>query len=294
MITMKKLYIILAAAALIAAAASCNKTVVTENEPAPQVKVDITVGNLEPGTKAIKTGWANGDVINVYLEDAAGFNPDFTLTFDGTKWNASAISSAVAARLSTSGGAIRGFWEATNSCMSSSDWVKSAYYIDFPNYSNKLTTGLAGHLVADFCVVYSFDGSTLTATIDSWRFRTNLQIVVTGISLGSYTLYSDDIENMNSIALQAGDSPYTIEAGYYGTGETNGRIFGIPNADGVAFVGAMAGSKYSGSSMTLYLIDNTTSKTYSFTKVLDSDLYNPDNRVNAIKIPFSKFSEVTP
>ena len=76
---MKKIYMILAAAVLAAAAASCQKNEIAapEVEQTPQsVKVNITVSSLTPDTKAIKTGWENGDKLNVYLEDAADFTPD--------------------------------------------------------------------------------------------------------------------------------------------------------------------------------------------------------------------------
>ena len=67
---MKKVYIILAAVAWFAAA-SCTQTEINVPETEVQnVTVNIAVSDLQPGTKAIKTGWSNGDIIHVYLDDA--------------------------------------------------------------------------------------------------------------------------------------------------------------------------------------------------------------------------------
>ena len=69
---MKKTYMLLAAAAILAAAVSCNKEqeILIEDPANPtNIQVNITVGDMMPGTKAIKTGWANGDILHVYLDD---------------------------------------------------------------------------------------------------------------------------------------------------------------------------------------------------------------------------------
>ena len=293
-VIMKKIYTILAAVAALFAAASCNKieTNEPESESTGEVKVNITVGSLTPDTKAVKKNWENGDIIHVYLDDATTYTPDFDLTFDGTNWTASSISDAVAARLVAKGSYLHGFWESSNSCMSDASWGPSTTYFRFPNRDNRATTGVTDYIIADFSnISYAYTGGTLTASIDSWRFRSNLQIVVSGISYEAnrYTLYADCMNSLNMLNTQSGSSPYECYVDYYGRGSTDGRIAGISNADGVAFVGGLVSNYSAGDKLTFYLIDNTTGVKYEFTKTLTAALSTPTSKVTAIKIPFAKF-----
>ena len=246
---MKKIYMILAAAALVAAAAACqkNETTAPETEPATQgVTLNITVASLTPDTKAIKTGWEDVDVLHVYLEDATTYESDFDLQFDplANNWYFSkAPSAAVVTRLEAGGGTgyLHGFWEDSNVCMTGGSWDKAGNSIKFPGYDNSATTGIYGHLVADFSnIAYTYSAGVLTANINAWRFRTDLQIVVSGLSFtpGRYTLYSDQIENLSMMMVNIG-TPVETNVGYMGTG-SDYRIAGIKNDDGVAFVGAIA------------------------------------------------------
>lgn len=291
---MKKIYTLLFAAAALVAAASCTKTEIVspESETAPaKVSININVASLGPESKALKSGWEAGDKIHVYLEDANTYVPDFDLTFDGTQWTASELSSAVIDRLAANG-TLRGFWESSNNCMGSASWEKYGYYIDFPGSDNKSSTGQIQYIVADFSAVsYTFNGSTLTANINAWRFRANIQIVVTGISFspGRYTLYSEWIDSFSGISVCSG-APYSCYVSYNSTGSDGGRIGGIANDDGVAFVGGMSYGLSMGDSVTIYLVDNSTSTTYSFTKTATAVVGNDGTKITGIKIPFSKFT----
>lgn len=293
---MKKIYMILAAAALVGAAAACqkNETNAPETEPADQsITVNITVSNLTPDTKAIKTGWEIGDILNVYLDDTGddpdSYVPDFTLTYDGTQWVSSDISS-LASRLKATGGYLRGFWEGSNSCMSDPKWDNVSTVVCFPDYDKTTTTGVENYLVADFSnIEYTYDGSKLTANINLWRFRTNFQLVVTGLvyEAGRYTFYSEDIENSNLVEIKSGISPYECFAAYNAFGASEGRIAGIPNADGVAFVGGILST--SSTDYTFHIIDNTTGVDYTFSKTAALN-HSSFTKVVAIKIPFNKFA----
>ena len=289
---MKKFFAFFAAAAaLLAVASSCNKN---DDLSTDGVKVNIRVGDLAPGSKAVKNGWELADVIHVYLDDADTYTPDFDLTYDGTKWTASSISAAVEARLKTSGGYLRGFWEGSNYCMTGSTWNRYSSYLEFPASDKQSTTGIIQYLVADFSsIAYTFDGSTLTASINSWRFRTDFQVVVTGLSFspGNYTLYSDDVDNCNLIDVHSGSAPYECWVSYNSSGSADGRIGAIANDDGIAFVGGLKANFSAGKTITLYLIDQSTSTTYTYSKVLTSSLPS-DGTLHAVKIPFSSFSAI--
>ena len=291
---MKKIYMILAVAALVGAAAACQKNEVTapEAQPAAQnVTVNITVSSLTPETRAIKTGWENGDVLHVYLDDATSYEPDFDLTFDGSKWMSSGLSAGVIARLKATGGYLHGFWEDTNVCMSNASWDKYSGYIEFPGHDDAATTGVYGHLVADFSSIpYTYDSvkGIVSANIKSWRFRTDLQVVITGITFtpGKYTLYSDRIHNLNMITVNDG-TPGETYTGYTGSGKAYGNIAGIKNDDGVAFIGAI--STTSSTDYVINLKDNETGVVYTFEKKSMALSSDSNTKVVAIKIPISKF-----
>ena len=97
---MKKIFVVAALAASVFTMFSCEKAnqLADENQ---SIEINVTVGNLD--TKALKTGWVNGDIINVYLDNVTAYTPDFTLTYDGTKWVASELSSDAISRLQPSG-----------------------------------------------------------------------------------------------------------------------------------------------------------------------------------------------
>ena len=144
---MKKTLTLLGMAAALWAATSCSKSEMDIQEPeipsaTESVKVNISVSSLTPDTKAVKTGWESGDIFNVYLDDATNCVPDFTLTYDGSSWNASTLDDTVVARLKTSGGTLRGFWEGSNSCMSDEAWQGNYTSITFPNFPNFNSTGV--------------------------------------------------------------------------------------------------------------------------------------------------------
>lgn len=84
--------------------AACTKTAVLEPAPAPaetpvtgtgsgeELKLNLTVtladafGDVKPGTKALKTGWAVGDVIYVFFR--TDVHKYLELKYNGAKWTA--------------------------------------------------------------------------------------------------------------------------------------------------------------------------------------------------------------
>ena len=295
---MKKTLTLLWMAAAFLAAASCSKSEMDIQEPevpsaTESVKVNISVSGLTPDTKAVKKGWEKGDILNVYLDDNKNIiTPDFTLTYDGSSWKASALDASVAARLKTSGGTLYGFWEDSNSCMSNDAWEKlsSARTIYFPGLSEEYTTGVEVHLVASFREIsYTYSNGVLTASINKWKFEQELQIVVSGLtySPGRYTMYSKGLMVQGMIYVRDNYGFPNIRIDNRGNGEDGCRIAGIKNQDGVAFYARSYVNNY-WEYINLYLIDNQEGKTYVFDK--EGRVFIANSALYSVKIPFSKFN----
>ena len=284
---MKKIFVVAALAASVFTMFSCEKA----NQPADEnqsIKINVTVGNLD--TKALKTGWVNGDIINVYLDNVTAYTPDFTLTYDGTKWVASELSSDAISRLQPSG-KLKGFWEASNSAVSTwNRWESGGtFHLDYPNKSKASVTGVQTQVTAHFYYIpYTYSAGTLTADINEWCFTPNFQLVVTGLPAGSYSLYTGT--NMLKACDYIKISSNLAEVGMFGDASASHRIGGIPNADGVAFVGRVARPNVK-LDYVFYLTDHGTNKTYSYTKNVSLPT-NSDNVLLGAKVPFSKFNEI--
>ena len=303
---MKKTLTLLWMASALWAAASCSKREMDIQEPetpsvesVESVKVNISVSGLTPDTKAIKKGWESGDIINVYLDNYCGANsdliPDFTLTYDGSSWKASDLKAEATARLKASG-TLKGFWEASNSCFGSGDRWRIIYFnrgetnrgtqIEWPDSDKRATTGVTSYLLA-LCndVAYTYSENTLSASITDWKFATTMQVVVTGLPEGNYSLRGN---NWYSIASKSNIyvRPNEISCG---DNSSQGWISGISNTDGIAFVGELYGDNQK-VQRSFILKNNTTGQEYSYTSGEVKLTSNNKTKVVGVKIPFSKFT----
>ena len=117
--------IILAGFALMAAFSSCNKSEMPEAATTDGIKLNITVADLSPETKAVKKGWENGDRLNLYFEgwnesatsDNYQKEPDMILKYDGSKWQTESQVASLSSRLKESGGQFTALWESSNDLM---------------------------------------------------------------------------------------------------------------------------------------------------------------------------------
>lgn len=280
---MKKICIIMAGLAVLLGSASCNK-VDDKEVKTPDVKIEINVAELGTTTKAVKSGWENGDVINVYLSDATSYVPDFTLTYDGSTWVASELTDEVVARLETTG-TIKGFWEASNiAATTGGDWDRYNNYIVF-NHEYEESAGVKDYLTAYFSAYYLYEDGKLSAEISDWKFPNGLmQIVVTGLEHDEFCMIQSNIQVFNLYDITDDEifpSRYAVT-----------RIAGVDNEDGLAFVGCLNSSVYKNANFTISLFDlRDGNKEYVFAKTLQSDLYDYQSAsIYAIKIPFSKFA----
>lgn len=313
---MKKTSILLAAAAILAAAVSCNKEQNVIEEPAAptNIQVNITVSDMMPATKAIKSGWTSGDKINIWFDGAQTVTPHLIITYDGSKWVPGTINPTAEAALKTDDtGTFRYLFEATNNLAA----YDKPFTWQFAFPSGKINSQdyyspvmAVGSPRGD--VKYDYDGTTLTLNLSGWMYITNTQIVVTGLSgnpedwclkmkTGTYSWYSiQDLRNLGS--------EDHISFGYSDSHASRGTA----NADGVAFYfrsitneiyNVSSVSSYADHTFTLY---NAT-ESYQFVKTatpITSAYYTAhsgagaadviDHTFTAIKIPFSKFSTIYP
>ena len=287
---MKKINIVFAAFALIAVMAACDKE---ETLGLEKVRINISVSDFDPSTRALKSGWENGDIINVYLDDVVSHTPDFTLTYGESGWTSSELTSYAVSRLKESG-KLKGFWESSNSAVTGTGWKKwmsgtNYAFFDYPFLDKASTNGVQTFVTAQFGYLpYKYEQGTLSAEINKWNITTNFQLVVTGLPAGSYSLYTgpNTLKVCTRISISSGQGDVSM----YDSSDSY-RIAGIPNADGVAFVGKVARDNVT-LDYDFYLVDNATGTKYSFTKNTSLATYSGDVLVGA-KVPFSSFTEVT-
>lgn len=177
---MKKIILLAAAAFSALFFLSCQK----ESAPvdASALKFNFTVSDPPGGTRAIKQGWENGDVINIWFDTNISKEPDMYLVYQDGSWFTSEVKAEIAQNLKEEGN-LKFFWEGSNSWDTwvlayptiSDHWFKPAEGNGHPLLLNQ-----SGSHSKD---AYHFDKSTntITATLH-WSYRTNIQVVVEGIT----------------------------------------------------------------------------------------------------------------
>ena len=299
--------IILASLALMAAFSSCNKSEMPEAATTDGIKLDITVADLSTETKAVKSGWVNGDRLNLYFEgwneiaykDNYQNEPDMILKYDGSKWQIESQVASLSSRLKESGGKFTALWESSNDLMnfSSYEWASPTVYYHFPTTKNTHTSDQyvmhANMVVFSESIDYSFKGSTLTAAISTWTFDTKLKILVK----------TDDTavkDNANNLVLQVkiGDDLYARPKGDVIVDATDLSILGassnvigmqgaVAESDGLAFYYECCQATES-DNIVFTLIDTSNGNKKQYT-VTGKDL-TTDYSFKAIFIDYSNFT----
>lgn len=303
--------IILAGFALMAAFSSCNKSEMPEAATTDGIKLNITVADLSPETKAVKSGWENGDRLNLYFEgwnESATPNnyqkePDMILKYDGTKWQVESQVASLSSRLKSTGGKFTALWESGNDLMGYSlKWYDHAVWYQHSYNRNQYTsyndTYHSPMVVHSAGVEYSFDGSTLTANISDWIFDTKFKVLVKTEDTGLKGKANDLV-----LQVKVGETGYANPKGaivvnrdyimfLLSNGSSNyiGMQGAVAESDGLAFYYVYCDATAS-DTIIFSLIDTTdgTTKTYSVSgKTLDSNSYT----FKAISIDYSKFKTV--
>ena len=303
--------IILAGFALMAAFSSCNKSEMPEAATTDGIKLNITVADMSPETKAVKKGWENGDRLNLYFEgwnesatsDNYQKEPDMILKYDGSKWQIESQVESLSSRLKSTGGKFTALWESGNDLMGYSlKWYDHAVWYQHSYNRNQYTsyndTYHSPMVVHSAGVEYTFDGSTLTANISDWIFDTKFKVLVKTEDTGLKGKANDLV-----LQVKVGETGYANPKGaivvnrdyimfLLSNGSSNyiGMQGAVAESDGLAFYYVYCDATAS-DTIIFSLIDTTdgTTKTYSVSgKTLDSNSYT----FKAISIDYSKFESV--
>ena len=308
--------ILLALSALVAAFTSCSKSEMPNNEQTDAIKLNITVAGLSTETKAVKSNWVNGNKLNLYFngwnEDATEENyqsqPDMILIYDGSKWEIQSQVASLLSRLKSSGGKFTVFWESTNNLMSfTNEYDSYSVWYYTPKNNNQYTYNEDVYhtpmLVYSAGIDYTFDGTTLTANVSSWKFDDSKFKVLVKTDLTTLK------ENANNFVLQVkvGENSYAVGRGpinvdlseyvnYINTGGCNtiGMQGAVVESDGLAFY--YNSCEATDSDVILFTLINTLNgetKQYSVTgKRITFPPDEPNGHFKAISIDYSKFTAV--
>lgn len=244
--------------------ASCTKQeLVLDCKSANNIKLNISVSSLEDNTSStkamVKTGWANGDRISIWFDSNVQSNPDLVIKYNGTTWE-----------------------NDTDATVSGNT----------PAASGNLKAVFNGAVIVSAKDSYTYESSTLSATISNWTYLTEIQVVLTGLSSSNaskYTLSCNRITSLASSKYTVGADEITANAVVKG-----GTVTGIANEDGVAFVFATTDSYGSEADYKFYLSDATGTPVVSksFTASAKT-LTNTPGKIKGIKIDASKFSVIS-
>ena len=300
--------IILAGFALMAAFSSCNKSEMPEAATTDGIKLNITVADLSPETKAVKKGRENGDRLNLYFEgwnesatsDDYQKEPDMILKYDGSKWQIESQVASLSSRLKSTGGKFTALWESGNDLIGyrlkwydHAVWYQHSYNRNqYTSYNDTYHSPMVVHSAG---VEYTFDGSTLTANISDCIFDTKFKVLVKTEDTGLKGKANDLV-----LQVKVGETGYANPKGaivvnrdyimfLLSNGSSNyiGMQGAVAESDGLAFYYVYCDATAS-DTIIFSLIDTTdgTTKTYSVSgKTLDSNSYT----FKAISIDYSKF-----
>lgn len=314
---MKK-YMIILAALFTMAAVSCQKTE-TSAENEESIHFDFNIASFEPGTKAAKTDWSNGDKLNVWF-DGNGSNqtiPDLVLTYNGSQWAAGALRSGVQANLKASG-KVTLVYEGYNNLGSApykyewylyNEWFKP--YFTFPTWGVTYASPLVAYAEKQ---TYSYTSNTVTASISGWKFLTCFKVLVLNdnsemtLKANEYCLQVKDASNTYAIPQNAwviyptGDETevkYSVGA----VAEERERwVCGVPEESNVAFYyHSFSTSNIENNYVTFTLRygdgSSPASKTFIATnKTIDAtydptnDATNNNNKCQGVVLKYSQFN----
>ena len=254
---MKRISIIIAAAFAAMLSASCSKSIETPAAPSPgeSIILDLNIAGFDGAgdTKALKTGWAAGDKLNLWFDDwnntkkADNPTPDLVITYDGSKWTAGALA---AGRSLKSSGQFLAVYEGSNNLSGYSHGYYNGgvwFYPDYEKLSSELDYAKTYFRQLSYFktgVAYAYDGNKLTATIADWETYSAFKVLVKGLDPAKardYILQTVDVTTPGTVkypdAIGALIINHNSSCPTFSGGSSNnyGYQGGVPDADGVAF-----------------------------------------------------------
>ena len=242
-----KRMILFSVAVLCLAAVSCQKE---NNYVAEESEIQFNFTINAPGgqdTKAAKKGWESGDKLNIWFDGngAEQTEPDLILTYNGSTWVAGALRSGVQAGLKASG-KLTAVYEGYNDVSATKytySWYGSGEWFYPPYVNNTFTEGEEAYSTPLTVYVeqktYSFDGSTVSATLSGWQFKTSFKVLVTGLTASAENCILQVKDESNKYAYATGAWVVKVYTDYTtisnGSSNYNGYSRGVQEADGIAF-----------------------------------------------------------
>ena len=224
-------------------------------------KVNITVseaGSDDVTSRAIvKTGWADGDQIKIWYDSNTQDNPDLVIKYNSTafQWEQDASASV------------------SGNSPSASGTLKAVY-----------SAGDYSVIVAAKSISYTYVNSTFTAYINSWKFLTQIQVVVSGLTSSEASQYSLGCSNLTPCTgYTVSESEIKASSGLKGA-----TTQGISNADGVAFV--FCTTDYDATSYKFHLFKQGASVPQQYTASSQLTAISSYAKINPVKITSTKFS----
>ena len=223
---MKKYFALMMAGALLSML-SCSKE--NKVESYEDINFNITVCNPNdgPATKALKSGWVAGDVLNIWFNTHVDYTPNLTLTYNGSTWTASKVSTDILDELGTDG-SLKVIWEGNNNFTGTFNPVTDGSNTRF----NTISSVPVSRVLCNGQVGYTYDAGTktLTASINELVDYASVQITVPGLPAGDWSIKSAFMEPLTAIEVRNGSELYK----YSGSADT--YILGQAGADGHVFV----------------------------------------------------------
>lgn len=315
---MKKIAMIFAAMAAAFSFASCEKAeVVTENTfDAEKVIINVADPSGDPATKAVKTTWQAGDVINIWFTDSYRAFPEFKIRYDGSRWKLddryNQPGSDILMELLFDDESTRKkllfFYESNNDVNFFHEPTYESNYREASIYFYSTQISNQALLRVPLVCSSKYGSNKNTGEMDEegylhlnlieWSYQTDFHVVVTGLSSSSAANYALEVTG-SSYAVPSAYSKLNVrfnnsQSTVCPAGGSQNCSVGWPNADGVAFYSMLMGTTTSPTSFTFRLVDARTStpnsKTYigsPYTATINS---LEMSKMNAFRINKSKFN----
>ena len=220
--------------------------------PAPQgsIILDLDIAGFAGDTKAMKKGWAAGDKLNLwfddwnYTEQANNPTPDLVITYDGTKWTARALASG---RSLKPRGKFSVVYEGFNDLTKyESKFSRGGQAYKAPSELINYTRTPQNNIVFfKNSLDYTYADNKLTATISDWVTYSGVKILVKGLNPKEAANYGLCAKNTTAGKYFDEIGGFSIDPKYVSSvycpkvsplsGNNNGYVLGVPDADGVAF-----------------------------------------------------------